>query len=110
MLTSGFHQTVKAEFLYKGHQLFSDEEIISLVPQESEHVLQGSYGTNDDESRKVVSHSDPTSAFELAACCMKQHDDSTPTDMFLKSRHRKSTSGRFTIPSVGKAGQLFFFF
>jgi hypothetical protein len=81
-------QWILADDCDVGHQMYTDNDIVSLVLSEE----GGQDGSNESDSDKatteVISHTEGLEALEGALLYVEQHSKATPTDVIFMKRWR----------------------
>ena len=80
------------EWMLDEYKVFTYEEIVKMVMQESGNCSEGTENEADGTTEYSVSHADATTAFDLALRYIEQHSTATPGDIMLLGRWRNIAS------------------
>jgi hypothetical protein len=71
-----------------GHQMYTDNDIMSLVLSEKSGQDDSNESDSDEATTEVISHTEGLEALERALLYVEQHSKATPTDVIFMKRWR----------------------
>jgi hypothetical protein len=81
-------QWILADDCDVGHQMYSDNDLVSLVLSEKSGQDDSNERDSDKATTEVISHTEGLEALERALLCVEQHSKATPTDVIFIKRWR----------------------
>jgi hypothetical protein len=95
----GIRQRRLADDCDVGHQMFTDNDIVSLVLSEKSGQDDLNESDSDEATTEVISHTEGLGALERALLYVEQHSKATPTDVIFMKRWRDiAASSRRSTP------------
>jgi hypothetical protein len=92
-------QWVLADDCDVGHQMYTDNDIVSLVLSEKSGQDDWNESDSDKATTEVISHTEGLEALERALLYVEQHSEAAPTDVIFMKRWRDiaASSRRSTL-------------
>jgi hypothetical protein len=92
-------QWILADDCDVGHQMYTDDDVVSLVLSEKSGQDDSNGSDSDEATTEVISHIEGLEALERALLYVEQHSKATPTDAIFMKRWRDiaASSRRSTL-------------
>jgi hypothetical protein len=86
MMDVDIRQWILADDRDVGHQMYTDNDIVSLVLSEKSVQDDSNESNSDEATTEVISHNEGLEALERALLYVEQHSKATPTDVIFMKR------------------------
>jgi hypothetical protein len=81
----GIRQWILADDCDVGHQMYTDNDIVSLVPKEKSGRDDSNENDWNEATTEIISHTEGLEALERVLLYVEQHSKAMPTDaIFMK--------------------------